>query len=304
MLITFSIPSIRELKVITHCVRDLYEKADDPENIEVIVRLDEEDNRDEGFINNIKGSAGEYKDNVKVIVGKKMYGYCSGTDMNKEIIDIMKGEWLFIYNDDCTSITKGYDSVVKKYNGKMVLLSTKNECNLYDFGIYPKKFIEVNGRLQYSCYTNWDMETWQKYFPELFVLLDNDHPKDGLVQIDHKATAGHGMGVSLFIHCGSLHTKPGYEDYPWSRLHLGLDGEVRTSDDQPKGLNKWYKICMVDIPNMKTWLRENPEWIQEGQNPDDWEVIEYSNPNKTSSCKCCDEQKVKESRFLRGTERG
>jgi|TARA_B110000196_G_C21130522_1_gene658208 hypothetical protein len=304
MLITFSIPSIRELKVITHCVRDLYEKADDPENIEVIVRLDEEDNRDEGFINNIKGSAGEYKDNVKVIVGKKMYGYCSGTDMNKEIIDIMKGEWLFIYNDDCTSITKGYDSVVKKYNGKMVLLSTKNECNLYDFGIYPKKFIEVNGRLQYSCYTNWDMETWQKYFPELFVLLDNDHQKYGLVQIDHKATAGHGMGVSLFLHCGSLHTRPGYEDYPWSRLHLGLDGEVRTSDDQPKGLNKWYKICMVDIPNMKTWLRENPEWIQEGQNPDDWEVIEYSNPNKTSSCKCCDEQKVKESRFLRGTERG
>jgi len=172
MLITFSIPSIRELKVITHCVRDLYEKADDPENIEVIVRLDEEDNRDEGFINNIKGAGGEYKDNVKVIVGKKMYGYCSGPDMNKEIIDIMKGEWLFIYNDDCKSITKGYDSIIKKYNGKMVLLSTKNDCNEFDFGIYPKKFIEVNGRLQYSCYTNWDMETWQKYFPELFVFKE------------------------------------------------------------------------------------------------------------------------------------
>jgi len=55
----------------------------------------------------------------------------------------------------------------------------------------------------------------------------------------------------------------------------------------------------VDIPNMKTWLRENPEWINEDQNPDDWKVVEYSNPNKSSSCKCCDEQKVKESGFLR-----
>ena len=301
MLITFSIPSIRELKVITHCVRDLYEKADEPENIEVIVRIDEEDNRDEGFINHIRGAGGEYQDNVKVIVGKKMYGYCSGPDMNKEIIDIMKGEWLFIYNDDCKSITKGYDSIIKRYNGKMVLLSTKNDCNEFDFGIYPKKFIEVNGRLQYSCYTNWDMETWQKYFPELFVFLKDEH---NLVQIEHNATAGHGMGVSLYLHCASLHTRAGYDEYPWSRRHLGLDGEVRTSDDQPKGLNKWYKICMVDIPNMKTWLRENPEWIQEDQNPDDWKVIEYSNVNKSSNCKCCDEQKVKESRFLRGTERG
>ena len=219
MLITFSIPSIRELKVITHCVRDLYEKADDPENIEVIVRIDEEDNRDEGFINHIRGAGGEYQDNVKVIVGKKMYGYCSGPDMNKEIIDIMKGEWLFIYNDDCKSITKGYDSIIKRYNGKMVLLSTKNDCNEFDFGIYPKKFIEVNGRLQYSCYTNWDMETWQKYFPELFVFLKDEH---NLVQIEHNATAGHGMGVSLYLHCASLHTRAGYDEYPWSRRPLGL----------------------------------------------------------------------------------
>jgi hypothetical protein len=294
MLITFSIPSIRPLRDIMKTVGDIYKSADYPKRIETIVRLDEEDQRDEGWIDNIKYSAGKYVDNVKVLVGKKMYGYCSGPEMNKEIYDMMKGEFLFIYNDDVVGISEGYDSVIRKYSGKLVLLSTSNRKNKFDFGIYPKKFIEVNGRLQYSCYTNWEMETWWKYFPDLFVMLDDEE-----ILIHHNPTAGHGMTVSLGLNCENLHLKEGYSEYPWSRVHLGLDGEVRTSDDQPKGLNKWYKICEVDVPNMKKWLRENPKWIYGDKTPDDWKNIPYENNQKSSNCECCDEKKVEESGFLR-----
>ncbi len=286
MLVTVAILSIRE--EVSGVVKFLYNKAYTPEDVEVIVRIDEEDSKGQDYIDNISG----IHKNVRVIVGKKMWGYCSAPDMHKEIYEEMKGEFLFILNDDITDITKGWDSVIRSFSGTMTLLSTSNDKNIFDFGIYPKKFIEVNGRLQYSCFMNWDLQAWYKYFPELIVCLSQED-----LYVAHTPSAGYGGAVSLGLHCEGLHTQPGQYEYPWSRLHLDIDGEVRSSDVQPKGLNKWYKICKVDVPNLKKWLRKNTEWIRSDM-PEDWVEVDYAG-SLNSGCDCCDEKKVKESGLLR-----
>ena len=249
MLISFSLPSMRPLTEVQHCIKQIYANATTPQDIEVVVRIDHEAHRDDSFVEGIKGSAddvmgdGSLRDNIVVLHGPRMYGYCSGPEMNKEIIEVMRGEFLFIYNDDVKNISPGYDDLIRKYTGKLVVITTNTPGNVHDFGVWSKKFLEVNGRLGYGCYTNWDLDCWDKYCPQV-VQYEND------LEIDHKPSAGHGKTVSLGLECEYLHKQDGYSEYPWSRLHLGLDGEVRTSDDQPKGLNKWVKIAKVDIPNI------------------------------------------------------
>jgi len=65
MLVTVAILSIRE--EVSGVVKFLYDKAYTPEDVEVIVRIDEEDGKGQDYIDNISG----IHKNVRVIVGKR-----------------------------------------------------------------------------------------------------------------------------------------------------------------------------------------------------------------------------------------
>jgi len=283
-LISFGIPSIRHIDYVRKTINMIFDKADDPSCIEIVFRF----NTDSGPVTEYKNQQGyiddilseqpqERKDSIKFLFGESKYGYCSIGDFHHEIVEEYTGEFLFFFNDDCDDLTEGYDSVVKPYSGKCVILNIDNHHNPYDLFIMSRKFIELNNNMvQYSTYYNYDMFDWSMSFPEICHRV--------AIEVQHQPSAQFGIRISHGHDCRMLKDN----DYTWNCKHFGVDGKHKEFRDDENGLNKRTKLLFVDIPNIKKQLKENPEYIYdiENNNPDDWEERELSVPDG-NRCECC-----------------
>jgi hypothetical protein len=283
-LITFAIPSNRSVEDKSKVIQNLFQKASDPSRIEIIFRVDNNHGEiknyqsEQHYINTIKDFANEWRDNVKVIVGEPLYGYCSIGDYHNDILKEYTGDFLFLYNDDCTDISKRYDDNIEPYRNKVVVLNIDNRTNNFDFFVISRKFIELNnGVFQYSPFVNYDLTTWFDYFPDICHRVDID--------VIHSPKAGFGRNVSQNLECLNI----GDEDYIWNCKHLGKDGNVKKLKSDKNGLNKWIKLICIDIKNMKTKLMKNPKKLiynPDEFGPDTWKGHDVS-IGLPGQCKCC-----------------
>jgi len=283
-LISFGIPSIRDIDYVRKTINMLFNKADDPSSIEIIFRFNTDTapvtayQNQQGYIDDILvNQPQEIKNNIKFLFGKSNYGYCSIGDFHHEIVEEYTGEFLFFFNDDCDDLTEGYDSVVKPYSGKCVILNIDNHYNPYDLFVMSRKFIELNNNMvQYSTYYNYDMQDWSESFPEICHRVD--------IEVQHQPSAQFGMRVSHGHDCRVLNE----DGYTWNCKHFGIDGKQKKLRSDKNGLNKRIKLNYVDIPNLKKQLKENPEYIYdiENNNPDTWEDREIQILD-VWKCGCC-----------------
>ena len=282
-LISFAIPSNRDMNEKSKVVDNIFKRASDPSRIEIVFRVDTIGEilaykTTENYINTIKDTAGEWKENVKVIVGDPLYGYCSIGDFHNDIIKEYTGEFLILYNDDCEEITQGYDEKIEPYTGKVVILNVNNQRNNFDFFVISRKFIELNnGVIQTSPFVNYDLGAWAEYFPEICHRLD--------IEVGHHPKAQFGRGVSQGHACLDLAD----EGYIWSCVHLGKDGKIKKLRSDENGLNKWVKLVCIDIRNMKNILVKNPKKLiykPKEFGPDKWTHKKVEIGIK-GQCKCC-----------------
>ena len=208
-----------------------------PDEIEFIFRIDQEDypniEKVQEWVNQVVSAIPEaFRHNIKVIVGPKLFGYCSNTDFFEEMHEKAEGEFYFFLNDDIHGISTGWDNEIRKYRGKVCILKTANPFDNLDFPVVAAKWREVNGTFGYAPFLPYDMHSWDNYFPEMFVMSN--------IRVDHTAIAEVGNNSNAGMACGAI-THPDYlrskhlqEDGTWAPESLDFgtrEGEINAAAD-------------------------------------------------------------------------
>ena len=262
--ISVLIPTNRSADINARCINLLISKAKDPESIEFLFRIDYEDDFGQPWCDElIKDIPEEYSENIKIVQGPKMFGYCSNQDFCEELYEQAEGEFLFLTNDDIDDISQGWDSELEQFRGKVCILKTANSWDEFDHPIIAKKFRDLNGTFGYSPYVPYDCHSWEKYFPEIV-----GHTN---ISVTHRPIAEMGLHTSSRIRCLDindpeyLRTKHEQLDGTWVDDHQDFgkqEGEMRQT----------LRIHSIDVPKMKKWLQDNPT---HQLTPEPWIDVEY-----------------------------
>lgn len=117
-------------------LKSLLDLADEPQGIEIMLGVDEDDQRSVEWVNNEAAKFVEpYGCACKAKVFKPL-GYEKLNIYVNLLAHSSSGQWLFLWNDDCIMKTKGWDSVVRQYDGQFKLLSPHDNHD-HPFAIFP-----------------------------------------------------------------------------------------------------------------------------------------------------------------------
>jgi len=180
--ISILLPSRKRMDTLKKCINNLIDKADDPRSLEILIRLDNDD------IETIQrlGELPYDKIDIFIIIGNRFGGYADLHLYVNELCAISRGTFLFLYNDDATICTKGWDSIVKKH--KIVALNPIADVDgkkKYDlFPIVHRKIYETLGFFSRSPHNDsWMFELTktaklEKKLPELKIYHYRNKMKD------------------------------------------------------------------------------------------------------------------------------
>jgi len=117
-------------------LKSLLDLADEPQGIEIMLGVDEDDQRSVEWVNTEAAKFVEpYGCACKAKVFKPL-GYEKLNIYVNLLAHSSSGQWLFLWNDDCIMQTKGWDSVVRQHDGEFKLLSPHDNHD-HPFAIFP-----------------------------------------------------------------------------------------------------------------------------------------------------------------------
>jgi len=166
MKITVGCPTRMRVKELIRGIDSLLESADDINNIEFLLRFDDDD------VDTMEQVKSYYihlsqKHNInldmKFYLGKR-YGY-KGIEhyWNKDILPNATGEYVMAWADDIIMLAKGWDTEIRKFKGQFYFLQIPE----VDSGMwktpslfcFPKKWFEIVGHIG----LNNSLDRWMKF---------------------------------------------------------------------------------------------------------------------------------------------
>lgn len=116
-------------------------------DLEFLIRVDEDDPAQDG-----------YAGLSHVIVGPR-HGYGGLHNYYNELAAQATGDWIMVWNDDCVMTTPGWIDIVRRYDGKMVVLNpnTNHDNWVIDmnvFPIVPRQMFELMGHISLSVHND------------------------------------------------------------------------------------------------------------------------------------------------------
>ena len=149
MKISFLLPTRGRSENLKLVLDSLENTCDSISNYEVILCFDNDDVK---HIEEFDSWTKNY--NFKKIVIDRC-GYDNIHIYYNKAAEESSGDWLWVWNDDCEMIKKGWDTIISEYNGQFVIINPWNTrdvdaqyllTNLM-FPIFPRKYLELLGHL-------------------------------------------------------------------------------------------------------------------------------------------------------------
>ena len=135
--ISVLLPTRGRQEVLKHSITTLIEKASNPNDIEILFGVDEDDQQVIEYIrNDLKPLFDEHKVEARASIFKPL-GYENLHVYVNTLAGAATGEWLFFWNDDCVMVTEGWDDVIKEYDGQFKLLGPKDNHEGHPYAILP-----------------------------------------------------------------------------------------------------------------------------------------------------------------------
>jgi len=215
ILVSVMLPSTRKKELVLNTLEKCF-NVSNKEDIEVIIRIDDEAKRSKEWIEEIRNfDEGKYYDRIKVIVGPQLWGYCSVPTFLNEMAEIASGEFFFTINDDIDNITENYTEHIRKHSGKVCILTTRvgHTDHQFDFPIIHRKIWEMTGTMSIAPYANYHYQEFDTYIPEIVI--------DTEIKIEHKPQSEFGTNISLGLHCNEIPD----EDYIFNKKTTMMNGE-------------------------------------------------------------------------------
>ena len=156
ILCSVMIPTRCRFTYLMDAVKSLQDRAHRPEQIEIIVRLEEEDPdlvKTQAMLLNVV-----HRSKLKMITGPRGGGFADVGDMYNKMASISTGDWLLVFNDDCVMMTNDWDSLLSEFEPTVLkpdwLLSNSDYCIIKNqkgrgnpFPIISRKLYKLMGRL-------------------------------------------------------------------------------------------------------------------------------------------------------------
>lgn len=148
MLLTVMIPSRERPLQLKATIASYYQNCK-PGGVEFIVRLDDDDPT-------LNQSIQEARLIAKIIIGPRLHGYESIHTFCNEMLQLAKGDWIMLGNDDATMVTKGWDEVLGAEKPRCILLNPNDDSgnHAHIFPIVNRKICIELGHFALNCYTD------------------------------------------------------------------------------------------------------------------------------------------------------
>lgn len=154
-MISVLLPSRRRPEKLKQSVTRLLETAENPVNIEILIRMDEDDHEYVELPHKFVEYAG---DGTCKIVGARVtwiygprYGYKELHRYYNELADKARGEWLMVWNDDAMMEQKGWDTVLESVEPGMKVLAMDKWAL---FPVVHRSVFECLGHLSLNAHTD------------------------------------------------------------------------------------------------------------------------------------------------------
>tara|TARA_X000001382_G_scaffold10371_1_gene7154 strand:- start:8222 stop:8974 length:753 start_codon:yes stop_codon:yes gene_type:complete len=154
-LVSFLIPSRKRFDNLLKTCNSIAETATDVSRVEILIRFDIDDIESVPRIAELPFD----KVDIYVIVGERFRGYI---DLNKyinECCSISRGDFLFLFNDDTTMASNGWDEVLTDYMDDDVVLNPSTadkQENINTFPIISRRMYEAMGHFSLQAHN----DTW------------------------------------------------------------------------------------------------------------------------------------------------
>lgn len=151
ILISFSMPVRKHYDMTVKSIKTLVDNVDDISRIEVILRLD---NDDELMLSKYTDLCKLYpKLIIKKVVGDKYNGWADNHLFHAEACAVSEGEFIQLWSDDALMMTKGFDTIIKeKYSGKICVCSWKDTGNWTCFPMIHSQIYKITGAFGKSTF--------------------------------------------------------------------------------------------------------------------------------------------------------
>jgi hypothetical protein len=148
ILTSTMIPSYKRPALLIGAIDSFRKTATNPDQHEAIVRLSEKDPQAE----RTQKALHAMFDNCQVIIGKQMGGYVALGLYYTEMLPLVNGEWINIWDDDMTIEGVGWDEKLKKAPHRSMVV-----CERYQLGpnIYDPGSLDGSGTGWFFHYKTW-----------------------------------------------------------------------------------------------------------------------------------------------------
>jgi hypothetical protein len=160
---------------LTNSVTSIVDRATDPSRIQIIFGFDEDDSVG---LEHFESVIQPFLDNHAVDYEAQMFTSMGYEGLNRYYNHLAKSadaDWLFVWNDDATMETAGWDAIIADYTGQFLILKvhTHNEHPYSIFPMVPRLWVETLGVL--SRHQMIDAEISQNaYMLDVMEIVDID----------------------------------------------------------------------------------------------------------------------------------
>jgi len=136
-IISVLLPTRGRREVLKSSLESLISKATDPENVELLLGIDDDDEGAREYIEQeIAPMLREYRVECRANIFKPL-GYENLHVYVNTLAGNASGDWLFFWNDDGIMVTDGWDDVIRNYTGQFKLLAPRDNHDGHPYAIFP-----------------------------------------------------------------------------------------------------------------------------------------------------------------------
>ena len=136
-IISVLLPTRGRREVLKSSLESLISKATDPENVELLLGIDDDDEGAREYIEQeIAPMLREYRVECRANIFKPL-GYENLHVYVNTLAGNASGDWLFFWNDDGIMVTDGWDDIIRSYTGQFKLLAPRDNHDGHPYAIFP-----------------------------------------------------------------------------------------------------------------------------------------------------------------------
>jgi hypothetical protein len=136
-IISVLLPTRGRREVLKSSLESLISKASDPERVELLLGIDDDDEGVKEYIEKeIAPMLREHRVECRANIFKPL-GYENLHVYVNTLAGSATGDWLFFWNDDGVMVTEGWDDVIRSYTGQFKLLAPRDNHDGHPYAIFP-----------------------------------------------------------------------------------------------------------------------------------------------------------------------